>query len=530
MKDEHYTKLSRRLFCLLLTGTILLLDILHFDAVAQAQNQPLGQGKDVVDIGSRLELFVDHFLIDEMTGTHLKLNKPRYAGVAFPMMEKDRPWENPFFGYFSIVQRPEKVQIYYQAKTKMTASGEDEVTCYAESPDGISWSKPDLGLFEVFGTKKNNVVLDYSFRPVCHNFSVFYDTKPGVPENERYKGLGGLFPLRNNKHSNGLLAFVSGDGIHWNKLREEAVVDKSLHPNEQSDTCQVSVFWSEPEQCYVCYLRCWINRPGGIKNEHSRRWIGRTTSKDFLRWEKIQLMKYVKDDGQDQFYLPNTFPYFRAPHIYIALPTRLCDFRRVLSPERLKAIGVPKHSWHDMSDIVLMTSRGGLSYDRTFRESFIRPGMADGNWSSRANFAALGVVQTGPNEMSIYSKREYISPSAHVGRFTLPLDRFASVNAPYTGGEFVTRPLKFSGNALCLNLSTSASGYVQTEIQDAQGQPIPGYALDDCLDTGGDEIARKVEWKNKSSDLSALAGHTIRLRFVMKDADLYAIQFTDLSS
>ena len=40
----------------------------------------------------------------------------------------------------------------------------------------------------------------------------------------------------------------------------------------------------------------------------------------------------------------------------------------------------------------------------------------------------------------------------------------------------------------------------------------------------GDEISRIVAWK-QSADVSRLAGGAVRLRFVMKDADLYAIQF-----
>jgi hypothetical protein len=56
------------------------------------------------------------------------------------------------------------------------------------------------------------------------------------------------------------------------------------------------------------------------------------------------------------------------------------------------------------------------------------------------------------------------------------------------------------------------------------GEAIPGVSLKDCPEFIGDEIEHTVHWKN-SSDVSQLAGKPIRLRFVMKDADLYALRF-----
>ena len=47
----------------------------------------------------------------------------------------------------------------------------------------------------------------------------------------------------------------------------------------------------------------------------------------------------------------------------------------------------------------------------------------------------------------------------------------------------------------------------------------------DGLKACGDEIERIVRWKG-GSDVSRLSGQPVRLRFVMKDADLYSFQFT----
>ena len=75
-----------------------------------------------------------------------------------------------------------------------------------------------------------------------------------------------------------------------------------------------------------------------------------------------------------------------------------------------------------------------------------------------------------------------------------------------------------------MNYATSAAGGVRVEVQDENGSPLPGYALGDCPEIIGDEIARIVSWKI-GSNVSALAGRPVRLRFAMRDADLYSIRF-----
>jgi hypothetical protein len=171
-----------------------------------------------------------------------------------------------------------------------------------------------------------------------------------------------------------------------------------------------------------------------------------------------------------------------------------------------------------------MSSRGGNRYYRTFMEGFIRPGIGLQNWVSRTNYPALNIVQTGPTELSIYVGKNYAQPTANVHRYTLRLDGFVSVNAPYAGGEMVTKPFVFKGKKLYLNFSTSAAGQIRVEIQDASGRAIPEFSLAECHPLIGNEIDRAVSWKS-SKDLSRLQGRPIRLRFVMKDADLYAVQF-----
>ena len=488
---------------------------------------PAARAAQPIDIGDRRELFVDRHLIDKLDGARLKLHTPRDVGKVFVL---DRPWEG-FGGYPTVIQNDGKFQLYYRGKTGMTNAGNpDETTCYAESTDGIRWTKPKLGLFEVHSTRENNVILDNTFAPVCSNFGPFVDTRPGVPVDQRYKALGGTFPVewRKEPDSGGLMALVSPDGIHWKYLATKPVIDKSLHPARNCDTCQPSVFWSQHEQCYVCYVRVWKNfgreklRPDFTGDT---RWIGRTTSPDFINWEPIEFMEYTPDAHPDQLYLPNTQPYVRAPHIYVAITARLSDHRLVITPEQAKALGVPKGAWRDTSDAIFMTSRGGLRYDRPFMSSYLRPGPGPQNWVTRCTYPVLGVVRTGPDELSIYVERDNAQATEHIRRYTIRLDGFASVHAPYQGGEVITRPLRFDGNRLQINMSTSASGWIRCEVQDESGTPLPGLALGSSSEMAGDEIERTVTWKT-GSDLSRISGKPVRLRFVMKDADVYSFQFT----
>jgi hypothetical protein len=353
--------------------------------------------------------------------------------------------------------------------------------------------------------------------PFSHNFCPMLDTRPGVPKGERYKALAGTART-------GLLAFVSEDGLRWKKLREEAVIPKGAFDSQNVP------FWSESEQCYVCYFRVFV---GGIRR------ISRTTSKDFLTWTAPVLMTYGKA-AQDRdlspakpgftaapmehLYTNQTHPYFRAPHLYVGVAARFMPGRQVLTAEQAKAVGVDPRYFKDCSDGVLITTRGGDRYDRTFMEGFLAPGIGAENWVSRTNYPALNVVQTGPNEMSLYANQNYGQPTSHLRRYSLRLDGFSAAVAPYAGGDLLTKPLTFTGKELALNFATSAAGGVRAEIQDASGKPLPGFALADAVETIGNEIERTVRWK-AGSDVSSLAGKPVRLRFVMKDARLYAFQF-----
>ena len=206
----------------------------------------------------------------------------------------------------------------------------------------------------------------------------------------------------------------------------------------------------------------------------------------------------------EHLYTSQTHPYYRAPHIYVALPSRYVAGR----------VGAEtRDAMQGSTDILFMASRAGTThYERLFTEAFIRPGLDPERWVSRGNYVALNVVPTSETEMSIYHS------SGH--RYTLRIDGFVSLHAGAAFGEVVTKPLIFSGNKLIVNYSTSAAGSLRVELQDTTGTPVPGFSLADCPVIVGDTITQHVKWQNNPC-LSSLAGKPIRLRFEMREGDVF---------
>ncbi len=475
---------------------------LIFFLIALFVNIAALRSAEPLELNSDRELFIDHYLIEQLNGVSLLLHHPHDEG---PVLNFDKPWEGPFCGYVTVIKDKNLFRLYYRGLPEAGADGSNiESTCYAESRDGVRWVKPNLGIYAYKGSKNNNIILKNA-APVTHNFSPFLDTREGVNPKEKYKALGGT-------ESSGLIAYVSEDGIHWKRLREKAVFKKG-----KFDSQNVS-FWSQKEQRYICYFRTWTK-----KGYTGYRTVSRTTSKDFIHWSEPQKMDFGNTPIEN-LYTNQTSPYYRAPQIYVSVAARFMPKRQVISREQANRLGVNPEYFKDCSDAVLMTSRGGNRYTRTFMEAFIRPGIGLENWVSRTNYPALNVVQTDSTEMSVYVNQNYAQWTANLHRYSMRIDGFVSVNAPYKGGEMTTKPFTFRGDKLYVNFSTSAPGEIKVEIQDKTGRPIPGFTINDVHPLIGNEIDREVVWGN-NENLKKLEGKTVRLKFVMKDADIYSLQF-----
>lgn len=491
---------------------------------------------EAINIGSRRELFVDDFLIEKLTGkAELRLHHPESREIA---LVHDAPWEGSGSGYHSVFQDGKLYRMYYKAwhldvqpTGRLETESHPRFCCYAESDDGIHWRKPELGLHEFNGSKKNNIFLvpekaGSAVSDPAHP-AVFKDENPDAPADARYKAI-----IRSEK-PRGLLAFKSPDGLRWTPMADGPVITEGAFDSQNL------AFWDSVRDEYRAYWR--IFTPGvvdGTTRKPARiRAIRTATSKDFLHWGPHADLTYV-DSPPEELYTNQIKPYHRAPHIFIGFPTRYLergwsDSMRAL-PElehrELRAKAGLRYGTA-ITEGLLMASRDGVRFKR-WNEAFLRPGIErPGTWNYGQQYIAWHVVETrsaldgAPNELSIYAGESYwTGNSSKLRRYTLRLDGFVSINAPMSGGELVTKPLTFKGTKLTLNFATSAAGDVRVEIQDAAGKPLPAFTLDDCPPIFGDAIDRTVTWKN-GGDLSALAGKSVRLRFALKDVDLFAIQF-----
>ena len=78
----------------------------------------------------------------------------------------DAPWEGAGSGYHSIIQDGNRYRLYYRAsalgvENQRLKTGR-EVYCYAESRDGITFTKPELGLHDIDGFVSINFVERFS--------------------------------------------------------------------------------------------------------------------------------------------------------------------------------------------------------------------------------------------------------------------------------------------------------------------------------------------------------------------------------
>lgn len=419
-----------------------------------------------------------------MNGVQLRLHAPNATGSAIRF---NLPWEGPTSAYVTVFEDQGRYRMYYRGSP---GGSQSEQTCYAESDDGIEWRKPDLGLFDWEGSKRNNIVL----RGLgTHNFTPFMDQRPGIPADERYKALGRGLDPKDELH-----AFVSADGIRWRPVSSEPVFTEGRFDSQNL------AFWDTNLGKYRCYFRTTYR---GVRG------IGVVESDDFVSWVDPALIT-LDPALPEHFYTNAVLPYFRNPRYYFGFPKRYFPERRRL----------PEHGTGGVSEAVFLSSRDGVRFDRTFMEAWVRPGHDPRNWGDRSSMPAWGLLETADDELSVYISQHYRFDSAHLVRGTVRLDGFASASAGYSGGDLVTSPLRFEGRSLILNYVTGAGGSLRVELQSQIGEPLPGFTLQDSIDLYGDSIREAYSW-NSGSDVSSLAGKLVRIRFVLKDCDLYSYRF-----
>jgi hypothetical protein len=443
---------------------------------------------------------VDRHLIVDMRGVSHVLHPPVRREVVLTL---DRPWEGRQSAYGTVVRDADgRVRLYYRGGGD---TDPPEVTCVALSHDGVAFERPRLGLYEIRGTRDNNVVFtapDRASYGESHNFAPFFDTNPNASPDARWKAVAlRIAPDAAGEERRMLTVLGSADGFQWRHLAAEPVIREGAF-----DSLNVA-FFDPHVRRYACHFRTGRN---GLRS------IARTESDDFLTWTTPTACEF-RPPQTEHYYTNATVALPRSPGMYLAFPMRFV-------PER-KTVGEPPQVVDGLSDALLLSSNGGRVWDRTFREAFIRPGPEPDNWGdAHINQTPLtGLIETAPGEVSLYWFEGCLSGTPRIRRGVLRRDGFASVRAGADAGEFLTPVVRFpdqSARRLRLNVATSAVGSVRVEILNDDGLPVDGWAASDCREIYGDSLAWAVRWGDKQT----LPAQTpIRLRFLMKDADIYAL-------
>ena len=434
------------------------------------------------DVTGKRELFIDDFLIERTRGVRLEPH--------FPAELPGAPGK-PCGDYLTLLKDPGGYLLYYRG-TDGVYQGEKynnhpgEFVGVARSADGIEWERPALNRFPGKPVPADAVL--YGPGAVTHNFVPFYDTDPACPPEFRYKAVAGV------RETGGLFAFHSSDGIVWERYGDSPVI-----PYEPEKTgghmldSQNTVFYSGAEKCYVMYYRVWKTADGltGVRS------FAKATSPDFLHWSEPEFLTVNRKD--EHLYVSGLAPYFRAPHIYVGAATRYFGDRG------------------SATDVTLLFSRGGRGIARPFPGAWIRPGLDEERWRNRMNYIALGMVCKDDRELLMYHGRKRLM-------YKFRTDGFVSLSTGGMGeGSVLTKPLFRRGGGIELNLATSAGGFFQLEVCDGEGKSLPGYTFRDFPPFWGDRISWEPAWKGKR--FSELPAGDFRLRFRMKECDLYSISF-----
>lgn len=518
-RESH---INRRTFLGVTTGGLLSLPLAPATGETAAAAADLSRNGEPISVSDRKQLFIDRLYIASSENVTLTMNPAQKLGIVLD--STNEPWELGTGGFFRVIEDDGKYKMYYGAFTEVGKS-----LCYAESTDGLHWTKPSLGLVTVRGSKNNNII----YQDNAIDATIMLDPKD-VPE-RRYKMFRSN--LSTDANTGGIYASYSADGIHFT----EAGRVFPMWPETS-----IIADWDPRIQKYVVFTRVFV------RNHENQRRIARIEVDDLLKpWphnpqapllsppapENIPLV--LSTDAQDDpfcdFYTNAAHLYSPAQDVYLMFPTPFRHFAP--SPGRQPWFRFEPGNDYGLIEVQMAVSRDGIHWSRPDRRPYFPMGLPD-EWDRWTNMMGCGIVR---HKNSLYQyywssgrghdggilRKEYdnsIPPKSAHGAVRQRVDGFMSADFAYTGGTLSTPLLTFSGTHLQLNIDSGGMGTAFVEIRDAQGKPIPGFTQSDCEEIGGNFLDATVRWKGKS-DLAALRGQPISLHIKARGAKLYAFHF-----
>ncbi|MSU49947.1 MAG: hypothetical protein EXS37_12820 [Opitutus sp.] len=456
-------------------------------------------------------LFLDPAILAASHRTDLTVNPAQRRET---VIRPDRLWEQLMISFYLTVRdEGGKLRLWYICRDKANHPN----VAYAESLDGIAWTKPDLGIVDHEGSKANNLVGLTNLEGV-----VFSD--PRMPAGERYQYVTRAKPATNPAGPAGIYRFHSPDGLHWN--RDDVPLIRS-----GSDTQNVT-FWDERMGAYAVYIRGWTGRI---------RRVLRVTLPDLktplVTIPKLGEGKYFDDelpvvlqcDAQDpartDIYDMAAQPYPLDASWYVAFPAFL---RRSVASAAPGYLGSHKGS----VEVQFAGSRDGIAWHRHDRAAYAPPGIAAPE-KKNMSFMGTGLVVRG-DEIWQYGtefESEHGDMAARhkktdgvIVRWVQRVDGFVSANTGAAEGTLRTVPVRVTGEKLVLNLDTGALGELRVALLDAAGQPIAGFGADKCTPLQINSTGAAVAWAGGSA-LAGLRGREVRLEFRSHRTRLYSFRF-----
>ena len=390
---------------------------------------------------------------------------------------------------------------------KFVGNDRGDLTCYAESDDGLVWTKPNLGIFEFNGDTNNNIVWD------LHGASVFRDDKE--PEvQKRYKAIGFCRRYRN------IFLITSPDGISWDDSAHlEPVVDREnegcfnvAHDNKANlfRAYALTRGTDKDKRRMICYTESpHLSGPW----QPLRPMLGATQQDDAVGAEKYGAMRAEIHNMSG----------FRYHNIHIGIAGLLYVTGLGSSRDQMPVDGP--------IDAHLICSRDGINWSYPDAEQTpIIPrgecGMYDGGMimgtATQPIIDTQGIhwYYTGAQHTHGLDLKDRYKA---LGRVTWRLDGFASLDADK--GIVETIPLHIPSGDLRIN-ADATDGSVGVEVLSIDGQIQPGFSIDDCVSLTGDSTEHHIRWKSSTGIEHILADtdQPLRLRFVLNRAQLYAFR------
>lgn len=462
-----------------------------------------------IDVGR--QLFVDNFLI-ATTNLTRKFHYPEYH-AASPVLVPDQAWEKqgakggfaaPFSDGVWYDEAEGKFKMWYMAGGGTYATSGAGITCYAESTDGISWTKPALNV--VSGT---NIVRRGSIRDAS---TVWLD-KQESNASARYK----MFEVSGGAGHWACHYLTSSDGKAWrdNATPSGSVADRSTVYRNPFRNVWV---WSMRHNVRVHSGDPYTVRARDYM-EHRDPAAGNKAAKADLKnfwfgpWPNEQKHPhYSNNDGSPGIYNQDAIPY---ESIMLGL------FSVWQGPENdvCNRDGVIKRN-----QIMLGYSRDGYSWLREDMNPFLAVDENPTAWNNANLQSAVGSPIIVGDKLYFYlSGRKLVDGSEIVttGLATLRRDGFASMSG---SGVLQTEPMRFKGKYFFVN--ADVRGNLLVEIQDRNGNAIEGFSRTDCMAVTGDGTRLAVTWRNGKT-LEGLENTTVRVKFYLADGDIYAFWISD---